>query len=86
MHWQANPDEETTDWRAVCGKTASTVRRAGTAKAVSDPYQTLSGTNLGSPVEDRPFFHGAGTTPKVERVGDQTPLRFDLVNLDYPPR
>ena len=42
MHWQANPDEETTDWRAVCGKTASTVRRAGTVKAVSDPYQVIS--------------------------------------------
>ena len=42
MHWQANPDEETTDWRAVCGKTASTVRRAGTVKAVSDPYQVFS--------------------------------------------
>jgi hypothetical protein len=23
------PDEETNDWRAVCGKTASTVRREG---------------------------------------------------------
>ena len=40
MHWQADPDEETTDWRAVCGRTARTVRRAGTVKAVSDPYQT----------------------------------------------
>jgi hypothetical protein len=39
MHWQADPDEETTDWRAVCGRTARTVRRAGTAQAVSDPYQ-----------------------------------------------
>src|ERR671918_111155 len=36
---RANHDEETTDWRAVCGRTARTVRRAGTAKAVSDPYQ-----------------------------------------------
>src|SRR6266700_3702292 len=36
--WRANTDEETTDWRAVCGRTARTVRRAGTAKAVSDPY------------------------------------------------
>ena len=36
--WRVNPDEETTDWRAVCGRTARTVRRAGTAKAVSDPY------------------------------------------------
>ena len=35
------PDEETTDWRAVCGRTARTVRRAGTAKAVSDPYRRL---------------------------------------------
>ena len=31
-------DEETTDWRAVCGKTARTVRRAGSAKADPDPY------------------------------------------------
>ena len=38
---RANPDEETTDWRAVCGRTARTVRRAGTARAVSDPYQPL---------------------------------------------
>ncbi len=35
--WRANPDEVTTDWRAVCGRAARTVRRAGTAKAVSDP-------------------------------------------------
>ena len=27
-----SPDEETTDWRAVCGKTACTVRRAGWRK------------------------------------------------------
>src|SRR3990170_398412 len=40
--WRANPDEETTDWRAVCGRTARTVRRAGTARAVSDPYQSRS--------------------------------------------
>ena len=38
VRWRANPDEETTDWRAVCGKTARTVRRAGTAKALPDPY------------------------------------------------
>ena len=40
--WRANPDEETTDWRAVCGRTARTVRRAGTAKAVSDRYHKRS--------------------------------------------
>ena len=33
------PDEETTDWRAVCGKTARAVRRAGRATALPDPYQ-----------------------------------------------
>jgi hypothetical protein len=32
-------DEETTDWRPVCGKTARTVRRAGSAQADPDPYQ-----------------------------------------------
>ncbi|MGH8475654.1 MAG: group II intron maturase-specific domain-containing protein [Methylococcales bacterium] len=26
---RADPDEETIDWRAVCGRTASTVRREG---------------------------------------------------------
>jgi hypothetical protein len=31
-------DEETADWRAVCGKTARTVRRAGSAQADPDPY------------------------------------------------
>ncbi len=27
--WRANPDEDTTDWRAVCGRSARTVRREG---------------------------------------------------------
>ena len=31
MHGRDTPDEETSDWRAVCGKTARTVRRAGCA-------------------------------------------------------
>ncbi|WP_152976409.1 hypothetical protein [Methyloglobulus morosus] len=39
IDWRANPDEETTDWRARRGKTAHRVRREGTAKAVSSPYQ-----------------------------------------------
>jgi hypothetical protein len=38
---RVNPDEETTDWRAVCGRTACTVRRAGRARALSDPYQGM---------------------------------------------
>ena len=32
-------DEATTNWRAVCGKTACTVRREGWAKAHPYPYQ-----------------------------------------------
>jgi len=32
------PDEDTTDWRAVCGRTACPVRRAGRALALPDPY------------------------------------------------
>jgi len=30
---------KTIDWRAVCGRTACTVRRAGRARALPDPYQ-----------------------------------------------
>jgi hypothetical protein len=48
MSGHANPDEETTDWRAVCGRTACTVRRAGRARALSDPYQPwFIATSLG---------------------------------------
>ncbi len=36
---RANPNKETTDWRAVCGKTACTVRRAGKMRVFPDPYQ-----------------------------------------------
>ena len=35
---RANPDEETTNWRARRGKTAHRVRREGMAKAVPYPY------------------------------------------------
>ena len=37
---QADPDEETTYWRAVCGSTGRTVRRAASATALPDPYLT----------------------------------------------
>ena len=30
-YWRANPDVGTTNWRAVCGRTARTVRREGRA-------------------------------------------------------
>jgi hypothetical protein len=38
INWRANPDVETTDWRARRGKTAHRVRREGTVKAVLYPY------------------------------------------------
>ena len=38
ISWRANPDEETTDWRARRGKTAHRVRREGMAIAVPYPY------------------------------------------------
>jgi ribosome modulation factor len=38
IDWRANPDVETTDWRARRGQTAHRVRREGTAIAVSYPY------------------------------------------------
>jgi len=43
MRWRANPDEETTDWRAVCGRPARTVRREGRRKS-SLPLSTVNGT------------------------------------------
>ena len=38
MRWRADHDAETTDWRAVCGRTARTVRRAGRVDTLPDPY------------------------------------------------
>ena len=37
------PDEETTDWRAVCGKTARTVRREGRPQTVPTPISRDAG-------------------------------------------
>ena len=52
------PDEETTDWRAVCGKTARTVRRAG-RRSLPDPYQS-------PPCQ--PPFHLAGEGPETGKM------------------
>src|SRR5258708_26538701 len=42
---QADPDEETADWRALCGRTARTVRRAARSTALPDPYLTKPETH-----------------------------------------
>ena len=51
--WRANPDADTTDWRARRGRTAQRVRREGTAVAV--PY-------LYPMAENRPTRRGAKRT------------------------
>jgi hypothetical protein len=42
---RADPDEETIDWRAVCGRTARTVRREGRVwkRALLYPYSAMDG-------------------------------------------
>jgi len=41
MNRRDTPDEETSDWRAVCGRTARTVRREGRPKAFPTPIPAL---------------------------------------------
>ena len=55
INWRANPDVETTDWRARRGKTAHRVRREGTAIAVPYPYpeQTCRHSMVTEPSGDR---------------------------------
>jgi hypothetical protein len=39
MHWSVSPlAGKTTDWRAVCGKFASPVRREGASKPIDASY------------------------------------------------
>ena len=40
------PDEGTGDWRAVCGKTARTVRRAGRVDTLPDPYRGVASVRI----------------------------------------
>ena len=47
---RANPDEETADWRAECGRTARTVRREGRAGAFLYPYPDTFGVRLHLPL------------------------------------
>src|SRR5690606_22786451 len=51
MPWRANHDAETTDWRAVRGRTAYTVRREGRALALPYPYHGRESVVLGPPVK-----------------------------------
>jgi len=45
MHVSSNPYQEPTDRRAVCGKTACTVRREGRSNPIDRPYPYRTRTN-----------------------------------------
>jgi len=79
IDWRANPDVETTDWRARRGKTAHRVRREGTAISVSYPYPATrsrrSGGIYDSPFHDRhqSMAHDASTGRPAKPVGRNFP-------------
>jgi hypothetical protein len=60
INWRANPDVETTDWRARRGRTAHRVRREGTARAVPYPYPLA-----GSRWTGWPHLHPHPTQPVI---------------------
>ncbi len=70
INWRANPDEETTDWRARRGKTAHRVRREGTAIAVSYPYPMV--------LAGHPKLRNDLRRPTMEEIG----YRTDVFSLD----
>ena len=52
MLWPVNPLRgKTTDWRAVCGKTACTVRREGGPNSIGSPYPYLP-VSLSTPCQE----------------------------------
>src|SRR6267142_418595 len=51
LHTRDIPDEETSNWRAVCGKTARTVRREGRPKAFPTPIPLIVAPHTGSAIE-----------------------------------
>src|SRR5271169_3037419 len=47
MRVRDTPDVETNHWRAVCGRTARTVRRAGRGSPLPDPYRDFGRRLIG---------------------------------------
>lgn len=43
---RVDPERVTADWRAVCGRTACTVRRAGRTSVLPDPYVRPRGRRI----------------------------------------
>jgi hypothetical protein len=56
MCWRADHDVETTDWRAVCGRTARTVRRAGRAKPFPTPIGKIEKQTFYETIEFMEFL------------------------------
>ena len=85
-----NPDVETTDWRAVCGKSACTVRREGRRKPFLPPIRiagnvALLMNSLVNPTEHGILqqFHNEGTTFIVVGDDDQAVNEFRRAHADY---
>jgi Reverse transcriptase (RNA-dependent DNA polymerase)/Group II intron, maturase-specific domain len=66
------PHEGTSDWRAVCGRTASTVRRAGRVNTLPDPYRCGTAVSHLSSCSRR--VHRPGAPPHFHEEG-KAPLR-----------
>src|SRR5436305_1283222 len=60
----SNPEWQTTDWRAVCGKTARTVRREGEPNSIGSPYPYQAVLTLEF------ADHGDGLAEDLDAVGD----------------
>jgi hypothetical protein len=92
MRWRADHDVETTDWRAVCGRTARTVRRAGRVDTLPDPYHTpswwslISRLNTFFPFEKISTVHHAvppalqGRLQGALKIGEK--IRFSSASLN----
>ena len=61
-----NPDEETTNWRAVCGKTARTVRR-GEARAFPTPIVLIVVARVSLSAEPASNTPAPHTSPSARR-------------------
>ena len=82
MRWRANPGEETTDWRAVCGRPARTVRREGRRKSSLPLFQqTMVRSKLrgmypeGNQVTRKLLAHTVGVCLNLRQ--DREPLDLD---------
>src|SRR5689334_18096275 len=82
--WRANPDVETTDWRARRGKTAHRVRREGTASPFPTPIPRPSGDSRERQLLGSQITRSAGVHDVVVFAAARGCLRF--LGRRYPGR